>query len=132
MPLKKEDVEKYLHEVKKLVEKGKFNISPREKNEQLMIDYILRKEDRKKIILSLTVEDFCGVVNNIKPGYEYELLYIFGKKVELMPRFGDDVACVSLYIKFNKIGNDYVVVVSFHLEERPLTYVFKNERRDKT
>ena len=42
-----------------------------------------------------------------------------------MPRYGDSEETVSLYIKFNKLTNRYVVVISFHKQEYPLTYKFK-------
>ena len=33
---------------------------------------------------------------------------------------------VSLYIKFNKISDQYLFVISFHEQEHPLSYYFKS------
>ena len=32
---------------------------------------------------------------------------------------------VALYIKFNKLTNLYVIVISFHKQDYPLNYKFK-------
>ena len=32
---------------------------------------------------------------------------------------------VSLYIKFNKLENCFVIVISFHEQKYPLTYYFR-------
>ena len=58
-------------------------------------------------------------------GFEHELLYIFGKDVKLVERFGNSDKLVSLYIKFNKLENCYVIVVSLHEQKYPLKYYFK-------
>ena len=51
--------------------------------------------------------------------------YIFGKDINLLERFGDKERTVSLYIKFNKISDQYLFVISFHEQEHPLSYYFK-------
>lgn len=53
------------------------------------------------------------------------MLYVFGKDVKLLERTGDEEKTVSLYIKFNKLENRYVVVISFHEQRFPLSYYFK-------
>lgn len=40
-------------------------------------------------------------------------------------RFGNSDKLVSLYIKFNKLENCYVIVVSLHEQKYPLKYYFK-------
>lgn len=88
-------------------------------------DYLFTEEDAKNVILSLTVYDFSGAVQNDHPQHPEEILYIFGKDISLMPRFGGSEETVSPYIKFNKLTNQYVIVISLHKQEYPLTYKFK-------
>lgn len=45
---------------------------------------------KKKILLDLRIEDFCEAVQNEKPEYSHEILYVFGKEVYLLPRFGGE------------------------------------------
>ncbi|MDD6482472.1 MAG: hypothetical protein PUF65_09485 [Lachnospiraceae bacterium] len=125
MNITKSDVEQYLSDVFTAVNEGRYQISPRQKNQDIYIDYVFTEEDAKKVILSLTVYDFSEAVQNDHPQHPEEILYIFGKDIKLMPRYGDSEEIVSLYIKFNKLTNQYVIVISFHKQEYPLTYKFK-------
>ena len=68
---------------------------------------------------------FSTAVPNDHKGMEHEILYIFGKDIDLLERFGDKERTVSLYIKFNKISDQYLFVISFHEQEHPLSYYFK-------
>ena len=43
----------------------------------------------------------------------------------LLPKQGGDEETVSLYIKFNKLANFYVIVISFHKQDYPIVYKFK-------
>lgn len=54
-----------------------------------------------------------------------EILYIFGKEIKALERFGVDYKAVKLYIKLNLIADDFVFVVSFHEQRYPLHYYFK-------
>lgn len=119
------DVANYLAEVQAAVKAGHYQISPRQKNQELYFDYVFREGDEKEILLSLQVDDFSEAVQNDHPQHPEEILYIFGKDVSLMPRFGQGVKTVSLYIKFNKLANQYVIVISLHKQEYPLKYPFK-------
>jgi len=121
----KSDVEQYLSDVFSAVNAGRYQISPRQKNQDIYMDYVFTEEDAKKVILSLTAYDFSDAVQNDHPQHPEEILYIFGKDIKLMPRYGDSEEKVSLYIKFNKLTNQYVIVISFHKQEYPLTYKFK-------
>ena len=125
MNVTKSDVEQYLSDVFAAVNAGRYQISPRQKNQDIYMDYVFTEEDAKKVILSLTAYDFSDAVQNDHPQYPEEILYIFGKDINLMPRYGDSEEKVSLYIKFNKLTNQYVIVISFHKQEYPLTYKFK-------
>ena len=125
MSVTKSDVEQYLSDVFAAVNVGRYQISPRQKNQDIYMDYVFTEEDAKKVILSLTAYDFSDAVQNDHPQHPEEILYIFGKDINLMPRYGDSEEKVSLYIKFNKLTNQYVIVISFHKQEYPLTYKFK-------
>lgn len=125
MNITKSDVEQYLSDVFAAVKAGRYQISSRKKNQDIYIDYLFTEEDAKNVILSLTVYDFSGAVQNDHPQHPEEILYIFGKDISLMPRFGGSEETVSLYIKFNKLTNQYVIVISLHKQEYPLTYKFK-------
>ena len=125
MTVTREDISNYLIDVKCAVKQGRYQLSSRKKNRELSIDYVFSEEDRKNIILSLEVDDFSKTVQNEHPNYSYEVLYIFGKEVKLLPRFGGEEEFVKLYIKFNKINKMYVIIISFHKQEYPLTYMFK-------
>ncbi|MBR5229723.1 MAG: hypothetical protein IKW01_02610 [Firmicutes bacterium] len=125
MSITKEEVQIYLDDVKSAVKGKRCKISAREVNDQLFEEYLIDEEGAGVIILSLCVEDFCKTAPNEDPRYPHELLYIFGKDVNLIPRFGGKETTVSLYIKFNKLDNHYTIVVSFHKQKYPLKYKFK-------
>lgn len=121
-------IEKYLSKVKMAIKEGKFRID-RNKNRQdninLFWNYVIDETRAKEILLSLTAEDFSEILNNEHKGYEHEKLYVFGKDVTLLERMGTNEKKVSLYIKFNKLENCYVIVISFHEQKYPLKYPFK-------
>ncbi len=125
MNVTKSDVELYLSDVFAAVIAGRYQISSRQKNQEIYIDYIFTEEDAKQLILSLTANDFSDAVQNSHSEHPEEVLYIFGKEVKLMPRYGETEEKVSLYIKFNKLVNQYVIVISFHKQAYPLSYKFK-------
>ena len=125
MNITKTDVEKYLSEVFSAVRAGRYQISSRQKNQDIYIDYVFTEDDAKNVILSLTADDFSDAVQNDHPQHPEEILYIFGKDIKLLPRYGEAEEKVSLYIKYNKLTNRYVVVISLHKQEYPLTYKFK-------
>lgn len=123
-----EEIEKYLSEVKEAVKNNRYRID-RNKNRQanidLFLDYVIDENGAKDILLNLTAMDFSEILHNEHKGFEHELLYVFGKDVKLLERTGDEEKTVSLYIKFNKLENRYVVVISFHEQRFPLSYYFK-------
>lgn len=125
MAITEPDVEKYLYDLFVSVNEGRYQISSRSKNDSIFQDYIFSEEDAKNVILSLTASDFSEAVPNEHSQYLDEILYIFGKDINLLPRFGGDEERISLYIKFNKLINQYVIVVSFHEQEYPIKYRFK-------
>ena len=125
MDVTKSDVEAYLLDVFAAINAGRYQISPRPKNQSIYIDYVFTETDAKEVILSLTVDDFSDAVQNDHPQYREEILYIFGKNIKLLPRYGGAEELVSLYIKFNKLANQYLIVISFHKQEYPIAYKFK-------
>lgn len=128
MVVDEDNVRKYLIELKKLITAGRYRIdtnSKRQKNSHLYTDYIIDEKKSKIILLDLEVEDFSHILNNEHEGFEHEILYVFGKEIGLTQRFGTEVENVALYIKFNKLGNSYVIVISFHKQDYPLSFPFK-------
>ena len=128
MSINQKDIELYLSEVKAAVERNNYRIernARRQENIKLFLDYVLDEAKVKEIILSLTVMDFSEILQNEHRGFEHEQLYVFGKDVVLLERTGTEEKTVSLYIKFNKLENCFVIVISFHEQKHPLTYYFK-------
>ncbi len=122
------DIEQYLSEVKEAVEKDNYRLdrnAKRQDNINLFLDYVIDEAKAKEIILSLTVMDFSEILQNKHKGYEHENLYVFGKDVTLLERNGTEEKTISLYIKFNKLENCFVIVISFHEQKHPLTYYFR-------
>lgn len=122
------EINDYLGEAKKLILDGKFRIalnSNRLTNLSLFDEYLLNEESVKSILLNLTVYDFCEKVQNKHANFNHEWLYIFGKEINLMKRFEEKSEMVPLYIKFNKIEDKFLIVVSFHKQKHPLVYYFQ-------
>lgn len=128
MNIEKKDIEQYLSEIKEGVENNRYRIdrnAKRQDNINLFLDYVIDEAKAKDIILSLTPIDFSAILKNEHKGFEHEQLYVFGKDIVLLERNGTEAKEVSLYIKFNKLENCFVIVVSFHEQRYPLTYYFK-------
>ena len=125
MQFEKKDIEIYLKGVWAAIDAGKYQIAPRSKNRELLTDYIISEKEELDIIRTLTPMDFSNAVQNDHKGREYETLYIFGKNIKLLERFGKKEKNVSLYIKFNKISDQYLFVISFHEQEYPVSYYFR-------
>lgn len=126
--IEKRDIERYLSELKEAVENDRYRIDRNDKrqdNINLFLDYVIDEAKAKDIILSLTAMDFSEILRNEHKGFEHERLYVFGKDVNLLERNGTEDKKVSLYIKFNKPENCFVIVISFHEQKYPLTYYFK-------
>lgn len=122
------EINDYLGEAKKLILDGKFRIalnSNRLTNLSLFDEYLLNEESVKSILLNLTVYDFCEKVQNKHANFNHVWLYIFGKEINLMKRFEEKSEMVPLYIKFNKLEDKFLIVVSFHKQKYPLVYYFQ-------
>ncbi len=132
MELTKEYIEQYLQELKESIENDKYRVdnnTKRQKNNRLYIDYLMNEKQRKKILLSIVPEDFSCVLKNEHNGFEHEQLYVFGKRVKLARRFRSGYDRVRLYIKFNKLDNLFIIVISFHIQEYPLKFPFKTAKQ---
>ena len=128
MNLSVSDVENYLEAVKCAVKARRYRLDmnvKRPDNRKLFQTYSLTEEDAENIILDLNAMDFSDAVPNEHVGYEHETLYIFGKEVLLIERYGTAEKLVPLYIKFNKLDNEFVIVIPFHEQRHPLTYYFR-------
>ncbi len=122
------EINDYLGEAKKLILDGKFRIalnSNRLTNLSLFDEYLINEESVKSILLNLTVYDFCEKVQNKHANFNHEWLYVFGKEIDLIKRFEEKSEMVLLYIKFNKIEDKFLIVVSFHKQKYPLVYYFQ-------
>lgn len=122
------DIEQYLSEVKKAVAGNRYRIdrnTRRQANINLFLEYVIDEARAKEIIMSLTVIDFSEILQNEHKGFEHEKLYVFGKDVTLLERTGKEEKTVPLYIKFNKLENCFVIIISFHEQKYPLVYYFK-------
>lgn len=123
-----EEVKRYVTELKMAVQSGLYKIArnrKRQANLDLFRDYVINEEKARDILLSLSVDDFCTVLQNEHEGFEHERLFVFGKNVKLLQRFGMEEEVVSLYIKLNKLADNFIIVISFHKQEYPLTYAFR-------
>lgn len=128
LDINKRDIERYLSEVKEAVENDRYRLdrnAMRQDNINLFLDYVIDEAKAKKIILSLMAMDFSQILQNEHKGYEHEKLYVFGKDIVLLERNGTQEKTISLYIKFNKLGNGFVIIISFHEQKYPLTYYYK-------
>ena len=128
MLINKKSIEQYLEDVKAAVRNNRYRID-RNKNRldnlNLFTDYLIDEAKAKKILLNLDVMDFPAILRNEHAGFEHELLYVFGKDVRLLERYGTKEKTVSLYIKINKLENSFVIVISFHEQKYPLKYYFR-------
>ena len=127
MNLSQSEVETYLEQVKDAVRQNRYRLSlnsNRSDNRRLFAHYLIKENDVPGIIMSLTYQDFSEAVPNEHPQFRHETLYVFGKELELIERFGSGKKLVPLYIKFNKLDDNYVIIVSFHEEHYPLKKSF--------
>lgn len=125
-----DEIREILSIIKACVSNDNYTVSLNEnrlENIDFINTYNLTPAKRKRILLGLEVEDFCYSLNNLKSGFEDEILYIFAPIVTLFEADGAE-SLVSMYIKFNIIDSsrgDFIIVVSFHGLNYPIDYVFK-------
>lgn len=121
------DIEEYLSIVRQAVREDRYEIERNENREENLKpswQYMLPEEEIKKIIYSLTPLDFSEAVKNRKKRFANEILYVFGKNVNLIERDSGQEKEIELYIKFNKEIDNYVIVISFHEAKHPVKKYF--------
>ena len=116
MTTNKEDVEKYLKDLKFKI--GIFGIYIRDdrgKNAQALLDLDITPNKRKEIIIALNPDDYSEgpmeeKLNNLLP------MWVFGTQVKKQ----------EVYIKVSMGAIDSkAICISFHLAEHPIHYPFK-------
>lgn len=125
-----QEVDVILQKIKNCVNNNNYTISlnqNRLENIHLINEYKLDHSKQKEILLSIQVSDFCHSLNNINPGFEHEILYVFCPQQTLFNAFGEE-ELVDIYTKFNVIeygDNKRVIAVSFHKRNKPIDYSFR-------
>ncbi len=125
-----QDIDAYLHDVKEAVQEGRFRLdlnTRRQDNRNLFLEYVLDMQMVEKILLSLSPWDFSEAVQNRHEGFEDEMLFIFGKTVKLIQRFEEREENVPLYIKINKLTEGFVIIISFHRQQKRLKLYFEDK-----
>ena len=126
----KQEIDEILDKVKNCVYNNRYTISlneNRQENIYFINEYNIYSNKQKKILLQLKVEDFCHSLQNTKPGYEYEVLYVFVPQVNLFNAEGVEEK-VDIYIKINIIdmsNGSRTIVISFHKRNKAITYLFR-------
>lgn len=111
-------VRQFLSEFKELIYANGFRIIDRLKNKDALLELGLTSNQRKEIILSLSVLDYTS--GPIKDIYKSGDFWVFGKIID----------SAEIYIKIKIVEQDdeeYAVCLSFHKSENPLKYPFKNK-----
>lgn len=125
----REEIKEILDKIKQCVTSGKYTISLNEKRQEnidFINEYNIRSDRQKAILLQIKIEDFCYSLRNKKPGYEYEVLYVFVPRLSLFNADGEEET-VDVYTKFNIIdlpSGSRTVVISFHKCNKPVEYLF--------
>ena len=130
----KNRVNMVLQQFKILIEKDNFTISlnatNRQKNRDFLFEYdLVEPEKHKELLMSITLDECCGVENSRNPNYQDELVYVFCCPRNLIDHYGDDYE-IEVYIKFHVMvteQGEMAVVISIHEREFPMKYLFKKE-----
>lgn len=126
----REQIEEILEKIKGCVRNKQFTISMnvrRQENIDFINEYNIRSERQSSILLQIQTEDFCHSLQNMKPGREHEVLYVFVPQVKLYGADGNE-EMVDVYMKFNVIDRPdgtRTVVISFHKKNKPIEYLFR-------
>jgi len=124
------EIDAVLEKILDCVKRGRWIISQnqnRQENIDFINDYNLRSDKQRAILLGITTDDFCHSLQNTKPGFEYEVLYVFVPQVRLF-NADDGQEIVDVYTKFNIIdtrSGSRTVVISFHKANKPFDYLFR-------
>lgn len=127
---KKEQISAVLQKIQECVSSGKYSVAQKEnraENVALIREYNLTSEKQRRILMQIDVGDFCHSLQNINPGFEHEVLYVFCPQVTLF-NLDDEEKKIDLYTKFNIIDlpiGSRVVVISFHEINKSIDYLFR-------
>ncbi|EPI42952.1 hypothetical protein HMPREF1584_00385 [Gardnerella vaginalis JCP8481A] len=126
----RKQIEDVLSMIKECIDAGRFNIAMNE-NRQENIDFIneynIYPRKRKEILMQISVDDFCHSLQNMKIGYEREVLYVFVPRIALANALGNQ-ELVDIYTKFNVIkgkNGRRTIVISFHKLNKSISYLFR-------
>ena len=125
----RKEIDDVLAGIKACIERNRYTISlneNRQENIDFIIEYNIRSDRQKSILMQIETEDFCHSLQNTKTGYEYEVLYVFVPQVRLFNADGEEET-VDVYTKFNTIdlpSGSRAVVISFHKRNKPIDYLF--------
>ena len=72
-----------------------------------------KKKDIQPIIEELSVENYCATEPDVNPNYSGEHVWIFGITKELV----DEVEDLYIKLKIRNLGDECLLVMSFHPEE---------------
>lgn len=128
----KDEIDVVLKGIKSCICNNKYTIAlneNRQENINFINEYNIRSSKQKSILLQIKTEDFCYTLQNTKPGYEHELLYVFVPQVKLFNADGEEEN-IDVYTKFNVIdihGGSKTVVISFHKRNKPVEYLFRQD-----
>ena len=126
----RDEIEIIVRKIKSCVENNRYIISQnenRQENIQFIQEYNLNSSKQKEILLSIEINEFCHSLNNLNPGFEHEILYVFCPQRTLFDALGAEET-VDIYTKFNIIEygeNKRVIAVSFHKRNKPIDYCFR-------
>lgn len=121
IPLSESNPAKVLARVQGMVRDGTYGrdytIANREKNRRLRRDYNIDDTKIKQILLELQLVDFVKEERSNNPVHPKDIVYIFKKKVQLMPKWQEnaDYQQVMLYIKITWPTDEMMMfIISFH------------------
>ena len=110
-------VRQFLSEFKDVIYANGLRIIERLKNKDALLELGLTSNQRKEIILSLSVLDYNS--GPIKDIYKSGDFWVFGKTID----------GAEIYIKLKIVeqdDEDYAICLSFHKSEHPLRYPLKD------
>lgn len=131
MTKEEQRIEEVLIKLRECIKKNRITIGDRSKNLNFLRQYHVDSKDRLKMLNELTTKNFCQeILERQKTGDEYdEHIYVFGLTKCLKERLTGKNRDVRIYIKFQfiqmKNNEDATLLISFHEEEKPLTFMFK-------
>ncbi|UYB49959.1 hypothetical protein OCI51_25695 (plasmid) [Lysinibacillus capsici] len=126
----KEEIQRYLKSTFTCIKAKLYTVSKdpttRADNVSFARIYDMNKEEYEELFLSLTADNFSHSVQNWKPGFEHELLYVFRVDTMLLNVITSEYDDVTVYIKINLLETPkmYCTYISCHEadESKPFDY----------